>query len=316
MTIAACYLSTEGVILGADSTSTSTFILGNDTSIHHLEYAQKIFEIGERGTLGLACWGLGAIGEKSYRTLSAELGDAMTSKDSYTVSQAAEWWRDKFWDLYELTFAAQIVRAKELKSRGEIIETKKLAGSLTPAETAEFQAMSIEIQGLHSLGGGFCIGGRDSTDRQPRAYQITYNPFQDRSVSITHLSMGWCFWGCPDIVQRIIFGIETTVRNQILASGKWAGTADELDVILTTIDLEPYTLLPLREAVDWVHAMIYSTLKAYKFSSRPSVCGGPIDIALISSDRPFRWIRHKSLGAAIIRSDHESLEGSNGHFRS
>jgi hypothetical protein len=29
------------------------------------------------------------------------------------------------------------------------------------------------------------------------------------------------------------------------------------------------------------------------------VCGGPIEIAVISSDRKFRWVRHKEWDAAI-----------------
>jgi hypothetical protein len=28
-------------------------------------------------------------------------------------------------------------------------------------------------------------------------------------------------------------------------------------------------------------------------------CGGPIEIAVISTDRRFRWVRHKNFGAAL-----------------
>ena len=62
MTIAACYLSPEGVVFGADSTTG----LGN----RYFNYAQKIFEIGQSpSTLGLVVWGLGGLGDLSYRTL-------------------------------------------------------------------------------------------------------------------------------------------------------------------------------------------------------------------------------------------------------
>ncbi|MFZ0692580.1 MAG: hypothetical protein WAN51_00245, partial [Alphaproteobacteria bacterium] len=73
MTIAACYLSPEGVVLGADSASTYTFPSGS----HHFNYGQKLFEIGAAGTgtLGIVTWGLAAFSFGSYRTLAALLAD-------------------------------------------------------------------------------------------------------------------------------------------------------------------------------------------------------------------------------------------------
>lgn len=66
-------------------------------------------------------------------------------------------------------------------------------------------------------------------------------------------------------------------------------------------NLEPPFVLPFRESIDWVHAMLYSTIKLFKFSALPPVCGGPIEIAAITSDRPFRWVKHKSLSEALDR---------------
>ena len=57
--------------------------------------------------------------------------------------------------------------------------------------------------------------------------------------------------------------------------------------------------LPIREAIDWVHASIYTTIQAMKFSHLAPVCGGPVEIAVITTDRPFRWVRHKRLDAAL-----------------
>ncbi len=57
--------------------------------------------------------------------------------------------------------------------------------------------------------------------------------------------------------------------------------------------------LPIREAIDFVHASIYSTIRALKFSRYEQTCGGPIEIAVITSDRRFRWVRHKRMDEAI-----------------
>jgi len=40
-------------------------------------------------------------------------------------------------------------------------------------------------------------------------------------------------------------------------------------------------------------------MEAMKSAHLAPVCGGPIEIAVITTDRPFRWVRHKLLGEAI-----------------
>src|SRR5438128_980256 len=77
MTIAACYLSSEGVVIGADSTST-VFVAnpsGVGGAFHHLNYAQKIFEVGENSSIGVALWGIASIGNLSHRTFIAQFAD-------------------------------------------------------------------------------------------------------------------------------------------------------------------------------------------------------------------------------------------------
>ena len=52
MTIAACYVRPEGIVLGADSTT--SFYGG----IHYYNHNQKIFELGEKDTtFGIMTWG-------------------------------------------------------------------------------------------------------------------------------------------------------------------------------------------------------------------------------------------------------------------
>ena len=70
MTIAACYLSPEGVVLGADSATTFG-------SRNHFLYGQKIYEVGDprKSTLGLSMWGLGSMAQVSFRTIIARFSD-------------------------------------------------------------------------------------------------------------------------------------------------------------------------------------------------------------------------------------------------
>ena len=69
MTIAACYVSSEGVVLGVDSTSTMRAPGWPD---RHYDYEQKLFELGEKSTLAIAMWGIGALEPLSYRTIDSQ----------------------------------------------------------------------------------------------------------------------------------------------------------------------------------------------------------------------------------------------------
>ncbi len=86
MTIAAAYLTSEGVVLGADSTSSVSN--GNDV-VQLFSYGQKVFEVGEDARLCICTWGMGTLGAVSHRTLVARLAGAI-DKDNTTVREAAE----------------------------------------------------------------------------------------------------------------------------------------------------------------------------------------------------------------------------------
>ncbi len=108
MTIAACYLSSEGVVLGADSTSTM-FVQGpgpNPSGAHHhYNYAQKIFQIGEQGTLAMTMWGLGSLGETNYRTLIAQFADALAAQPAASMTEIADRWNNSFWAAHFACFS-------------------------------------------------------------------------------------------------------------------------------------------------------------------------------------------------------------------
>ncbi len=89
------------------------------------------------------------------------------------------------------------------------------------------------------------------------------------------------------------------ILEAIESSGKWTGTRDELIALVTPYRLAQPFDLPIREAIDWVHSSIYTTIQAMKFSHLAPVCGGPVEVAVITTDRPFRWVRHKTLDAPL-----------------
>jgi hypothetical protein len=148
-----------------------------------------------------------------------------------------------------------------------------------------------------ALVAGFCIGGYVLTDRQAAAFEIVFDPLKGKPIP-TALPAGWNFWGAPNMIQRLIFGCDDGIKNAIMDSKKWAGTRAELDSLVGMHMLQ-HPIVPIRDAIDFVHACIASTIKAFKFSSYSQICGGAIEIAVITTDRKFRWVKHKPWDAAI-----------------
>jgi hypothetical protein len=275
MTIAACYLSPEGVVFGADSTTT----LGN----HYYNHAQKIFEIGEASTLGVVIWGLGGLGEYSYRTLIHEFGRSLHAQPAPDVLDIANRFGQAFWSQFTQRMAQPIQRYQQLVAQAQLSQT----------EAQEKESL------FRTLSGGFCIGGNLHHDPTPRAFVISYNPAM-QSANVQALPMHVpMFWGQPNLIQRLAAGIDEELFRDILQSGRWNGTAQDLLNLVNQRRLAIPGVVPIREAIDWVHASLYSTIKAMKFSQLAPACGGPIEIAVITTDRTFRWVRHKTFDAAI-----------------
>jgi hypothetical protein len=287
MTIAACYLSGDGVVFGADSTTTM-FVSGLGPtafgSEHHYNFAQKIFQIGEDSTLAMTMWGLGNLSSVSYRTLIAQFADSLAGQGVGSVQDVARGWSKYFWVAYAQDFGEVIKRAKALQSKA----------SRTDDESRELLALSQ----LYS--GGFCVGGYVLSDRRPQAFEIKYDPLLSAPPTPDSLALGSTrFWGCPNLINRLVYGIDQGVLLDILNCGKWGGSQQELvDLLMPYCLGQPFDL-PIREAIDWVHASIYTTIKTMKFSHMAPVCGGPVEVAVITTDRRFRWVRHKRFDSAI-----------------
>jgi hypothetical protein len=101
------------------------------------------------------------------------------------------------------------------------------------------------------------------------------------------------------LIYRVLFGIDPDLLDKIATSPHWTGGDAELLKVAQEFALGPPPMLPLREAIDWIYSCIQSTIKGMKFSRLPPFCGGPVEIAVVTSDRPFRWVRHKSLDVAL-----------------
>jgi hypothetical protein len=288
MTIATCYVSPEGVVLGSDSTST----VGYPGAPHYFNHAQKLFEIGEKSTLAAVTWGLGGLVVSSHRMHLALLADDLRSSPPSDVLDVATRWSARFWAAYQ---AAPVVQTfAQLKTKAPHDPANPTAANTrTQDEETEFLGLQ------NSLAVGFCIAGYCLPSRESQAYEIAFRPDATQQPVPAQIPLHQMrFWGAPNSILRLIRGYDDELRNSVLTSGKWGGTPQELDDLLAQHTLAQ-AILPIRDAIDLTHSCIASTIKAMKFSHLSQICGGPIEIAVITSDRQFRWVRHKEWDAAI-----------------
>src|SRR3989304_6006930 len=163
MTIAACFLLPEGVVLGADSTTTIPLpdpLHATGFSPHHFNYGQKIFEIGTDSTLGMATLGRASLGQTSIRTLIAQLSDELVGNPPKTMEEVAWRWNVKFWSIYNRTYPDAISRARQLWGKSD-------------RSAEEQEALKTLRQDFYS---GFCLAGYCLTDRRPQAFDIDFSP--------------------------------------------------------------------------------------------------------------------------------------------
>ena len=302
MTIAACYVSPEGIVLGADSTT--TFVLDASGTQHFYNYGQKLFEISgaaETGTFGAVTWGLGGLQVNSHRTLFALLADDIANNPPASVLDVANRWSTTFWNAYSdpnCPVAPFIANCKSLAAKKRYDPT----APVDPGMRTENEERTLEQLRL-GLVAGFCLAGYVPANRTPEGYTIIFDPLQTRPTPQRMPPAGWGFWGAPNMIQRLIHGADDGLKENVLNSGKWTGTRAELDSLVMQSALAHPHNVPIRDAIDFVHACIFSTIKAFKFSSLSQICGGPIELAVITTDRPFRWVRHKSWDVAITYGD-------------
>lgn len=277
-------------MLGADSTTTYSLDEGN----HYFNHAQKLFEIGEESTLGIVTWGLGSLVDQSYRTLVANLADQFIKALPATVEAAANAWIDLFWDAYRNSAvvgpALQEVQLLDKKASHDPANPGAI-GMRSEAEEKQYNVLRS------TLVVGFCIAGYVPTDRTPHAFEIIFDPLGTKPAPVAIVGTQR-FWGAPNMINRLLIGMDDPLFDSIMNSGHWNGTNTDLLAIVQQHAIS-HPILPIRDAIDFTHACITSTIKALKFSNFSQICGGPVEIALITTDRKFRWVRHKPWDTAI-----------------
>jgi hypothetical protein len=280
MTIACAYLVSDGVALGADSTTTVMLpTAGGQGAIGQLlNHAQKLFAIGpeKQSRLALCTWGSGRVGQTSHRTLASRLSDEILVHQEWTIGQAAEHFRHL------------VVEAAR--------EPPGCPGVL-----------------------GYFLAGIDPFTHTPRCHEIQF-------INGTAIPEGRALaqgefrvQGNAELFSRAFHGFDPALPPLLLQNLIMLAQQDTPPAALppqfpslftrafqAAVNAIPHGGLqdvPIREAIDFCHMHLHLTVKGHKFRFGPPMCGGPIELGFLTTDRPFRWARHKPFDSAIIEHD-------------
>jgi len=294
MTIAICFRTPEGVVLGADSAT--TYPMG-EAGERYLNHSQKVFQVDDEGSMGIVTFGSMGLGDTSIRTLIARLGDRFRNEDTRpkTVREAAFWLQCMVSNEVQTTFRRDKWRLLE-------IADKVAAGLPIAPRDAKFVQETMVL--AQTFLAGFYVGGRDQDDREPTLYTCFVRVTGTAEPPMM-TGFGWVMNGATQIPLRLLRGWNADLLAAVLGAKDasktpfWKGSAQDLRDALASLEMSVNPHMPIREAVDFVHSMITMTAKAVKFGQLPPSVGGPAEVAVITSDRPFRWIRHKGFDSAF-----------------
>jgi hypothetical protein len=269
MTIAIAGNFTEGVVFAVDSACTYQQSDGDIRTIYNA--AQKIFHVGLSPDWSDSPYGAVLFGDASYCGIS---------------------WRNVIGNFWRQQAQKQIP-----------------ANEMAQSFLAYLQAIEPDPEKRTESGVFFAGYGKD--DLNVRCFKILAKNLSAQEIPIG----GFQYDGVPNVVQMLLFGMTGQTRLEVnkrfgavtIRKEGPDGTPIEKSLAQEVLDLieatgvfcRPEMDMPLRDAIDYMHFLVYSTEKYFKFSSGAPICGGPVEIAAITIDRGFRRILTKPLDYSI-----------------
>ncbi len=238
-------------------------------------------------------------GRTSIRTLAAELGDSHHRRPGRTLRELAEELGGRAFQEMTVEREHDVARARELIE--EVGAAMRSGKAKTGADSNKLKEELAELTA--SLEGGCCLAGRTAAVGPCEAYEIGWSPSMlGASIEQVHPRQP-SLWGRASAATRLVAGIapELAERLAALAWPTLSGSkrSSELSRVIDEFRLVSPPNLPIREAIDYTYGLISATILVEKLGRQVPQCGGAVEVAVITNDRPFRWIRHKPLDAAL-----------------
>jgi hypothetical protein len=284
MTICVAVKVAEGLVIAADSAVVLEGVMQTpqgpvQTILQNYEYANKVTHFRDY-PIGILSWGLGSISARSIQSLIMEFEYTypMKGKDrKYAVKRVAE-------DFLEF-----------ISKRYEAAYPIPAAGGANPVGTPPAPIPQPERPTL-----GFFIGGYSHREFFGEEYIYEFpNSTGWREVRPNtpdgNPSFGANWYGMTDALTRLILGFDAAALSELINRGanqaivqKWVD--DHVSHLPLVFDG-----MPLQDAIDFAEYAIQVVIGRFRFGLGPPLCGGDVDIAVITPDT-FRWAKRKQWG--------------------
>jgi hypothetical protein len=261
ITISAC--NQEGIVLGADSTT--TYSQGNQVA-QLFNSAQKIFQIGPVVDP--------FVPGEYFAGAVATYNDACFGPVS---------WRNHVNAFYREKVAAA---ADPLDVSREFLE-------FTQKRWSDMQASGTVPAGAAIPNTGLMFATVNKKEGQAFGSRVELRNATVEPINVGDLQIGGGF----EVVSRLLNGYDSALEQALAAAGINMGVFHNCAKNLKAIP--PIAVMPLRDLVDFVHFLVYAAVKLHRYRGGPAMIGGPIEIAAVTADRGFRWIVHKPLTESI-----------------
>lgn len=263
MTVALAVKVQNGVVLASDSAATLAVADGVERVYNN---ANKIFNLHKGLPIGMATWGIGALGHSSISTLAKDLRTELTegkkelSSGEYTISEVAKHVEKFMGAYYEEEF-----------DEGDLEKCPPL---------------------------GFYITGYSAGEPLAETYLVQWprQPDQDPAHISKQEEYGVLWSGQTDAISRVLTGFSEDMPDVLRQ--KLGVPGDEVDSAIKVMrnylkEELVFPGMPIQDAIDLARFLVELTENFYRFRPGAPTVGGPIEIASITKHEGFKWIQRK-----------------------
>jgi hypothetical protein len=260
----------EGLVLAADS-ATSIILQSSDgpAKIGNIFlYTRKLLHLKDY-PIGILTWGLGSIGQRSIESLVKEYEDG---KPSISDKSSNNYDPDYQYDVQAIS--------EELR--------KFLCGY--------YERMYENVKVESQIPLGMYVGGFSRRRFFADEYAFVI-PFDTASQNVSPAlpdgspTFGAHSFGLNDAITRFTHGYDERLEDVLKSKGFDQNAIQE---ILEPLQYEiTFSGMPLQDAIDFAVSLVQLTIARYRFVIGPQVCGGEIDVAVLTN-RYFNWVHRKS----------------------
>lgn len=256
----------EGIVLAAESRVTLSAPTGNGNEMLHVNFdnANKLLTFNSPyDNVGVVTYGQAAIGIRTAQSFVPEFENRLQQNGNVlTVLQFAQALSDFFMEQWNLVMPAPYAGPNMI----------------------------------------FNVAGYDTNEPYGIVYNFEIpakpNPVEQSAKVNNQHQFGITWGGQREIVDRLILGYDTRLLNLLTQAGVDPQAIPQIVLSLRVLQLAmPIQFMPLQDCIHLAVLFIKTTINTQNLTVGLRGCGGAIDVAIITRNKPLQFIQQKNIFA-------------------